>query len=64
MKSDDPELYGSASYSGGGSVTPESVAIVLRRYPSERDAILRLLHQTRGNAFVQQVLAAGRAGAR
>jgi hypothetical protein len=39
------------------SVTAAYVADVCRRYPSERDAILKMLLSTRGPAFLQQVLA-------
>ena len=39
------------------AVGPESVAAVIERYPNEREAILRLLHRTRGSAFVREVLA-------
>jgi hypothetical protein len=58
MNSTNPgSQYCSSHDSVWRAVTPESVAVVLQRYPTERDAILRLLHNTRGNAFVQQVLA-------
>jgi len=44
-------------------ITAEFVASVCLRYPSERNSILGLLHQSRGSVFVQHVLAALRSTA-